>query len=205
MKKPMDITEIFNKIIKILSKGMHERRKVLLVLSCLVVFVTTYMLILPAFTLDKEEAAGQGGIDVPGTELSAETEAASEKIDAAETTEAAEVAEETASPAEESGKESAEAAEDGAAETATDTADNKADESEKEASEEAENAKKETAESEEKEASEKKSPSEKKSASETKNEAPAEVTLTNDDSDDVTVAVEGKDAGLNEGMSISVR
>ncbi len=33
-------------------------------LSCFVVFITTYMLILPAITLDQEEAERQGGIDV---------------------------------------------------------------------------------------------------------------------------------------------
>ena len=36
-----------------------------MVFSCLVVFATTYLLILPGFTLDKNEAAEQGGIDVP--------------------------------------------------------------------------------------------------------------------------------------------
>ncbi len=35
-----------------------------MVLSCFVVFVTSYMLILPAVTLDQEEAERQGGIDV---------------------------------------------------------------------------------------------------------------------------------------------
>lgn len=35
-----------------------------MVLSCFVVFVTTYALILPAITLDQEEAERQGGIDV---------------------------------------------------------------------------------------------------------------------------------------------
>ena len=37
----------------------------MMVLSCLVVFVTTYLLILPAITLDQDEAEKQGGIDVP--------------------------------------------------------------------------------------------------------------------------------------------
>lgn len=48
-----------------LFEGIHERRKLVLALSCLVVFITTYVLILPGFTLDKDEAAAQGGIDVP--------------------------------------------------------------------------------------------------------------------------------------------
>lgn len=49
-----------------LAENIHKRRKVVLALSCVVVFVTTYMLILPAFTLEKTKAAEQGGIDVPG-------------------------------------------------------------------------------------------------------------------------------------------
>jgi len=46
------------------------------VLMVLVVFVTTYILILPAFTLTQEKAEQQGGIDVPAFETAAE-EAAS--------------------------------------------------------------------------------------------------------------------------------
>lgn len=56
-----------------LMNSIHERRKFILALSCLVVFVTTYVLILPAFTLDKEEAAEQGGIDVPVIETEEKT------------------------------------------------------------------------------------------------------------------------------------
>ncbi len=41
-------------------------------LAMLVVFVTTYMLILPAFTLERDEAVRQGGIDVPSVETAAE-------------------------------------------------------------------------------------------------------------------------------------
>ena len=58
-------------------------------LAMLVVFLTTYMLILPAFTLDKEEAAEQGGIDVPAVETVAEdvsgedTDQASDEAEAA--------------------------------------------------------------------------------------------------------------------------
>ena len=37
-----------------------------LALCAVIVFVTTYILILPALTLDEEEALQQGGIDVPG-------------------------------------------------------------------------------------------------------------------------------------------
>lgn len=59
---------------------IQEQRKLILLLSCLVVFITTYLLILPAFTLDKEEAAEQGGIDVPAVGQAAD---ADEQADAA--------------------------------------------------------------------------------------------------------------------------
>ena len=74
-----------------LAGNIQKRRKVVLALSCVVVFVTTYMLILPAFTLEKTKAAEQGGIDLPGvTETSAdvtedeEAEAEDEKTEDAE-------------------------------------------------------------------------------------------------------------------------
>ena len=54
----------------------HVRRKrlyrVVSVLACIVVFVTTYAMILPAITLDRETAEEQPGIEV---------EAAGEEID----------------------------------------------------------------------------------------------------------------------------
>ena len=73
-------------IITILLNNIHERRKLLLALSCAVVFLTTYVLILPAFTLDKEEASEQGGIDVPGVEqtVDADTETESDTAPADE-------------------------------------------------------------------------------------------------------------------------
>lgn len=55
-------------------------RSTILVMSAMVVFITTYMLILPALTLDKDKAKDSGGIDVPeaaqmmGTETAAEPE-----------------------------------------------------------------------------------------------------------------------------------
>ena len=75
-------------------------------------FTTTYLLILPAFTLDKEEAAEQGGIDVAVEQTvdeqapaeQAEEPAAEQKESADAVTEAeepaakGEVKEETASP-----------------------------------------------------------------------------------------------------------
>lgn len=45
-------------------KGKANWRSLVITLSAIVVFVTTYMLILPAITLDKDEAIQQGGIDV---------------------------------------------------------------------------------------------------------------------------------------------
>ena len=57
-----------------LLEGILKRKKLVLALSCLVVFITTYVLILPAFTLDKDEAAAQGGIDVPASVNTEETE-----------------------------------------------------------------------------------------------------------------------------------
>ena len=50
-------------------------------LAVVVVFVTTYLLILPALTLEKEEAAQQGGIDVPAVTEVSETEEAEKEAD----------------------------------------------------------------------------------------------------------------------------
>lgn len=50
----------------------QKQKKVILALSCFVVFITTYLLILPAFTLEKDKAIEQGGIDVPGEVVSQE-------------------------------------------------------------------------------------------------------------------------------------
>ena len=49
-----------------------KNRPLLLILCATVVFVTTYLLILPAVTLEEQEAAKQGGIDVPSAELTFE-------------------------------------------------------------------------------------------------------------------------------------
>ncbi len=48
-----------------IHKYTRVRKACVTVLSCLVVFVATYLLILPAITLDQDEAEKQGGIDVP--------------------------------------------------------------------------------------------------------------------------------------------
>lgn len=47
-----------------IAEFARRKRAYVMVLSCVVVFITTYILILPAITLDQEEAAQQGGIDV---------------------------------------------------------------------------------------------------------------------------------------------
>ncbi|MBR6732077.1 MAG: fibro-slime domain-containing protein [Bacteroidales bacterium] len=75
----MDIKTKIKQLMTALLNNIHERRKVILALSCLVVFFTTYLLILPAFTLDKEEASEQGGIDVPGVEQSVDNDEVAEE------------------------------------------------------------------------------------------------------------------------------
>lgn len=55
----------FKEAINRLYQYTKARKTVMMVLSCFVVFVTTYLLILPAITLDQDEAEKQGGIDVP--------------------------------------------------------------------------------------------------------------------------------------------
>ena len=75
----MEIKTKLKQLIMTLLDNIHEQRKLILALSCVVVFVTTYVLILPAFTLDKEEAAEQGGIDVPGVEQSVDADETAEE------------------------------------------------------------------------------------------------------------------------------
>ena len=54
--------------IRIVADVIGKNRTLLLTLSAIVVFVVSYLLILPAITLEEDEAASQGGIDVPATE-----------------------------------------------------------------------------------------------------------------------------------------
>lgn len=68
----MTIIDKIKDLLRMLAENIHKRRRVVLALSCVVVFVTTYMLILPAFTLEKTKAAEQGGIDVPGVTATTE-------------------------------------------------------------------------------------------------------------------------------------
>ena len=60
-----------------LNKKLKQHRLLLMSLSVAVVFVTTYLLILPALTLDEQEAAQQGGIDV----VEETSEASGENLD----------------------------------------------------------------------------------------------------------------------------
>lgn len=77
----MKIIDKINNIIRILIFNIHKRRQVVLALSCVVVFVTTYILILPAFTLEKDKAAEQGGIDIPEAALTSEMDEESDSSD----------------------------------------------------------------------------------------------------------------------------
>ena len=65
-------TEI-NRIVK--TAISTRARRLALVLSCLVIFVTTYLLILPAFTLEKDKALEQDGIDLPSVEETVDADA----------------------------------------------------------------------------------------------------------------------------------
>ena len=55
-----NMTEHFARLRRILSK----KRKVVMALACVVVFVTTYALILPAITLDKDSAKDKTGMSI---------------------------------------------------------------------------------------------------------------------------------------------
>ena len=50
-------------MIATILKWTEKNKSWLLALSIMVVFCTTYILILPALTLDEQEAQRQGGID----------------------------------------------------------------------------------------------------------------------------------------------
>lgn len=66
----------------LLRKKMNLKSLVV-TLAAIVVFTTTYLLILPAFTLDKDEAVQQGGIDVVAEETAA-METDSETVESSE-------------------------------------------------------------------------------------------------------------------------
>ncbi|MBE6041721.1 MAG: fibro-slime domain-containing protein, partial [Clostridiales bacterium] len=63
-------------------RHVSKRRAFVRALSIFVVFVMTYMLVLPAFTLDEKSAVEQGGIDVPSAAVQEEEK--SEPADAEE-------------------------------------------------------------------------------------------------------------------------
>ena len=74
----MNLKEQIYEYLISLYNVLRRRKSVILALSCVVVFVTTYMLILPALTLEKDEAEKQGGIDVPSVEQTTDAEAEEE-------------------------------------------------------------------------------------------------------------------------------
>ena len=63
-----------------LNKKMNRRQRVATVLSAAVVFVTTYALILPAITLDKDTAQQKPGIAVAASEANVEGSGAAETV-----------------------------------------------------------------------------------------------------------------------------
>ena len=67
------------------ASRIKKYRPLIFALSAVVVFVTTYMLILPALTLDENTAAKQGGVDVPAAEQVMQEDAQTQQEPAAET------------------------------------------------------------------------------------------------------------------------
>lgn len=104
-------------------KGKVNWRSLVITLSAIVVFVTTYLLILPAITLDKDEAIRQGGTDI-AVEQTVDDPAGDpgEAVDgqAEEDADVQTVQDDAEQPAEETGGESDEPADpEGPAETAS--------------------------------------------------------------------------------------
>ncbi|MBQ9016159.1 MAG: hypothetical protein IJ109_08570 [Firmicutes bacterium] len=64
------------------SEHFRSRKTALLILAAIVVFVVTYLLILPAITLEEDVAEQQGGIDVPAAEQTAEDPKGDAPLDA---------------------------------------------------------------------------------------------------------------------------
>ena len=60
----MKIFDYWDSLTRTIYLKMQKNRALLMTLAVLVVFATTYMLILPALTLEKDKAAEQGGITV---------------------------------------------------------------------------------------------------------------------------------------------
>ena len=63
--------DFFNKLAEqfiIANRRLKKWQRVVSALAAVVVFVTTYALVLPAITLDKETASAQAGIEIAASE-----------------------------------------------------------------------------------------------------------------------------------------
>ena len=60
----MRVQKIIEEVLHRFFSAINKKKPLVLTLSVVVVFVTTYMLILPALTLDKDSAKDEGGIDL---------------------------------------------------------------------------------------------------------------------------------------------
>ena len=76
----MSGSRIIKKLLNMIGK-LSKYKTTVMSLAVIVVFITTYLLILPAFTLEKSEAEEQGGIDLPASV----TEASFDEADESET------------------------------------------------------------------------------------------------------------------------
>ena len=76
----MSGSRIIKKLLNMIGK-LSKYKTIVMSLAVIVVFITTYLLILPAFTLEKSEAEEQGGIDLPASV----TEASFDEADESET------------------------------------------------------------------------------------------------------------------------
>ena len=69
--------DFFNKLAEQfirVNRRMKKWQRVVSALSAVVVFVTTYALVLPAITLDKETADAQAGIEIAASENDSESD-----------------------------------------------------------------------------------------------------------------------------------
>ena len=94
--------DFFNKLAEQfirMNRRLRQWKRVVSALAAIVVFATTYALVLPAITLDKETAQQQPGIEVAASETNVE-ERGSAAVDAVEEPEEEPAVEETAEPEE---------------------------------------------------------------------------------------------------------
>lgn len=68
----MSGSRIITKLLNMIGK-LSKYKTIVMSLAVIVVFITTYLLILPAFTLEKSEAEEQGCIDLPATSTSVDS------------------------------------------------------------------------------------------------------------------------------------